>query len=413
MTATMSSNPTVAILSTYPPTQCGLATFSRALQTGLEQEGVTATIARIVTAEEGRVDQSPQWPVVVTHTAGQGTSRLAAALNSHDVVLVQHEFGIFAGADGDEILRILDGVERPVVTVLHTVLTAPTLHQRFIMQQLITRSRALVTMTQTGRRNLIKHYDVHPDRVVVIPHGAADISRVDPQMLTHDSSTVLTWGLLSEGKGIEWGIEALALVQDRYPNLRYLVAGQTHPKVRLAEGERYRFALMNRARSLGVWDRVHLIDDYLDGQALARIIRSAAIVLLPYDSKDQVTSGVLTEAVVAGKPIIATRFPHAIELLASGAGFLVEQQDPIGIADAISQLMDDPVLARSMALQTHAIGEEFLWSTVSRRYAGLLATACSPKVRSPLTRAAESLSVLTSASALSQGQAASLKAAQG
>jgi len=323
---------------------------------------------------------------------------------------VQHEFGIFAGVDGDEILRILDAVERPVVTVLHTVLTAPTMHQRFIMQRLITRSRALITMTQTGRRNLIKHYDVHPDRVEVIPHGAADVSRTDPQLLTHDSSTVLTWGLLSEGKGIEWGIEALALVQGRYPNLRYLVAGQTHPKVRLAEGERYRFALMNRARSLGVWDRVHLIDDYLDGEALARIIRSAAIVLLPYDSRDQVTSGVLTEAVVAGKPIIATRFPHAIELLASGAGILVDQQDPAGVAEAISRLMDDPALAHSMALQTHAIGEDFLWSTVSRRYAELLAMATSPKVRSPLARAAESLSVLTSASALSQRQATIMEA---
>lgn len=413
MTATTTSQPTVAILSTYPPTQCGLATFSRALQAGLEQEGVTASIARIVSTEEGAARAVPevaQWPVVVTHTAGSDCARLLAALNSHDVVLVQHEFGIFAGADGDEILRILDAVERPVVTVLHTVLTAPTMHQRFIMQRLITRSRALITMTQTGRRNLIKHYDVHPDRVEVIPHGAADVSRTDPQLLTHDSSTVLTWGLLSEGKGIEWGIEALALVQDQYPNLRYLVAGQTHPKVRLAEGERYRFALMHRARSLGVWDRVHLIDDYLDGEALARIIRSAAIVLLPYDSKDQVTSGVLTEAVVAGKPIIATRFPHAIELLASGAGILVDQKDPAGVAEAISRLMDDPALARSMALQTHAIGEEFLWSTVSRRYAELLAMATSPKVRSPLARAAESLSVLTSASALSQRQATIMEA---
>jgi glycosyltransferase involved in cell wall biosynthesis len=136
-------------------------------------------------------------------------------------------------------------------------------------------------------------------------------------------------------------------------------------------------------------------------------------VLLPYDSKDQVTSGVLTEAVVAGKPVIATRFPHAMELLGSGAGILLDQQDPIGIATAISQLMDDPALARAMALQAHAIGEEFLWSTVSRRYADLLAVAWRPKVRAPLVRAAESFSVLTSAAALSQRQAAMLEATQG
>ncbi len=412
MTVTTTAPPTVAILSTYPPTQCGLATFSRALQVGLEQVGVTASIARLVSAEE-RTPSAPQWPVVVTHAVGQDSTRLAHTLNSHDVVLLQHEFGIFGGADGDEVLHILDAVDRPVVTVLHTVLTAPTLHQRFIMQQLITRSQALVTMTQTGRRNLIKHYDVQPNRVEVIPHGAADISRTDPQPSMHDSSTMLTWGLLSDGKGIEWGIEALSLVRDRYPNLRYLVAGQTHPKVRLAEGERYRFGLMNRAKTLGVWDRVHLIDDYLDGEALARVIRTAAIVLLPYDSKDQVTSGVLTEAVVAGKPVIATRFPHAVELLGTGAGILVDQRDPIGIANAMSQLLDDPVGAHNMALRAHAIGEDFLWTSVSRRYAELLASALSPNVRSPLARAAESLSVLTSATALSNQQASIMETTQG
>ncbi len=380
---------TAALLSTYPPTQCGLATFSRALQHGLHECGVATGIARMVGAEEEPIIEPGPTPVVFTHTTNNPLVGVTAALNDHDVVLVQHEFGIFGGADGEEVVRILDGVKRPVVTVLHTVLTAPTMHQRFIMQQLITRSQALVTMTQTGRRNLIHHYDVHPDRVQVIPHGAAEIGRGEPGAPVQDPSTVLTWGLLSEGKGIEWGIEAVAMLHERYPNLRYLIAGQTHPKVRLAEGERYRFALMAQARRLGVWDRVHLIDDYLTGDALARMIRSAAIVLLPYDSTDQVTSGVLTEAAVAGKPIIATRFPHALELLGpglgmgSGAGLLVGQKDPEGIARAIRQLLDDPALARSLALRTHAIGEEFLWSTVSMRYAELLSAVRTPKVQTP------------------------------
>ena len=146
---------------------------------------------------------------------------------------------------------------------------------------------------------------------------------------------------------------------------------------------------------------------------MARVIRTAAIVLLPYDSKDQVTSGVLTEAVVAGKPVIATRFPHAVELLGTGAGILVDQRDPIGIANAMSQLLDDPVGAHNMALRAHAIGEDFLWTSVSRRYAELLASALSPNVRSPLARAAESLSVLTSATALSNQQASIMETTQG
>ena len=197
-------------------------------------------------------------------------------------------------------------------------------------------------------------------------------------------STILTWGLLSEGKGIEWGIEAIGMLAEANPELKYLVAGQTHPKVLIEHGERYRTRLMRLAEELGVGSRVHFVNDYLDQRLLHGLIRKADIILLPYDSKDQVTSGVLTEAVVAGKPIISTRFPHAVELLSRGAGWLVEQGDSVGIAAGIHHLHSTPSAADHMSKATSAIANDFLWSSVADRYLRLAGNLVGARADVPL-----------------------------
>jgi glycosyltransferase involved in cell wall biosynthesis len=222
-------------------------------------------------------------------------------------------------------------------------------------------------MTETGRRNLLRGYDVDYQKVHVIPHGAADL-RAPRSEGNGRPSTVLTWGLLSEGKGIEWGIEAIAMLAEANPELKYLVAGQTHPKVLIEQGEQYRTRLVRLAAELGVSSRVHFVNDYLDQQLLHGLIQKADIILLPYDSKDQVTSGVLTEAVVAGKPIISTRFPHAVELLSRGSGWLVEQGDAVGIAAGIHHLHSTPSAADLMSQATSEMANDFLWSSVADRY---------------------------------------------
>jgi glycosyltransferase involved in cell wall biosynthesis len=288
-------------------------------------------------------------------------------LNAHDAVIFQHEYGIYAGPDGDDVLNLMEGTTVPVIVVLHTVLAAPRLHQRYVLQRIIDRADALVTMTETGRRNLLRGYDVDYQKVHVIPHGAADL-RAPRSEGNGRPSTVLTWGLLSEGKGIEWGIEAIAMLAEANPELKYLVAGQTHPKVLIEQGEQYRTRLVRLAAELGVSSRVHFVNDYLDQQLLHGLIQKADIILLPYDSKDQVTSGVLTEAVVAGKPIISTRFPHAVELLSRGSGWLVEQGDAVGIAAGIHHLHSTPSAADLMSQATSEMANDFLWSSVADRY---------------------------------------------
>jgi glycosyltransferase involved in cell wall biosynthesis len=182
---------------------------------------------------------------------------------------------------------------------------------------------------------------------------------------------VLTWGLLSEGKGIEWALLALAELRETTELPRYHVLGRTHPKVLERDGEAYRESLVSMTRHLGLEDHVEFDSRYLAGPDLRRIVSEADVVLLPYDSQQQVTSGVLTEAVAAGKPVISTSFPHAVELLSGGAGILVPQRDPAALADALHRILTVPGLRDHMAREARGLAASLLWPAVAQRYIDL------------------------------------------
>lgn len=362
------------VLSTFPPTQCGLATFSAALATHLVDRGADVSVVRVV--------DSLQPPVpLVSHQLVTGAPdearAAAAALNACDVALVQHEYGIFGGADGEDVLDVLARVRVPVITVLHTVLAHPTPHQHEVLARVVAASSVTVTMTEAGRQRLVAGWGVDPSSVVVIAHGARDDRGHDATITpSRTAPTILTWGLLGEGKGIEWALEALAGLGDLRPRPTYRIVGETHPKVLERDGERYRRRLEGLVDRLDLASMVQFDARYLDVPTLQRIVRAADVVLLPYDSPDQVTSGVLTEAVVAGKPVVSTAFPHAVELLSGGAGILVPRRDPAAIRDALRRVLTEPGLAASMAATSRAIAPSLLWTAVAEQYvelgAGLL-----------------------------------------
>lgn len=367
-------NTRFGFISTYPPTQCGLATFTSSLRDALlAQVGDEGLVIRLVERPEGR----PGDEVVAQIAAGDqaGLHRGVARLNDCDVVIVQHEYGIYGGLDGDDILQLLDGLCVPTIVVLHTVLLSPTRHQREVLEAVVAKADAVVTMTETGRDRLAAGYDVDIRKVRMIPHGAPpSMPPATPRtaaVFRSDRPTVLTWGLLGPGKGIEWGIDAMAQLRDL--DATYIVAGQTHPKVALREGEAYRTALQERVRTLGLDATVTFDDRYRDPQALAALVHSADVVLVPYDSLDQVTSGVLIEAVAAGKPVVATRFPHAVELLAESAGILVTHRSPDDIAAALRTLITQGELAARMAHAAAAKAPRLLWPAVAGRYRALAA----------------------------------------
>jgi polysaccharide biosynthesis protein PslF len=357
---------TYALLSTYPPTQCGLATFSAALLAHLPEPGDHIAVVRVLD------EPMPCLADEVVHDLVNGSAASAAAaaavLNGFDVVIVQHEYGIYGGPDGQDIISLLEALYVPSIVVLHTVLAYPTPRQRVILDEVIAAARAVVTMTHTARSRLLDIYGTSPEKVFVIPHGAVDHRVAASPTGNSGWPTVLTWGLLGPGKGIEHAIDAVALLRDHGLRVDYQIAGQTHPRVLGRDGEVYRLSLEARALAQDVEDRVHFDARFLPAGALSHLIGAADVVLLPYDSLEQVTSGVLIEAVTAGKPVISTCFPHAVELLGGGAGLLVERQDPADIAHALRRVFTEPGLSARMSAQSADLAPRLLWPAVASSY---------------------------------------------
>jgi glycosyltransferase involved in cell wall biosynthesis len=374
---------TYGFLSTYPPTQCGLATFNAALATHLNATGGGGSgVVRLLAGDDrGGLEIDRNAPRVVhtwpTDTPG-GWVAAANALNRFDVVIVQHEYGIYPGDAGAEVLPLLRRLKVPAIVVLHTVLSSPDPLQRSVLEQIVARADAVVTMTDTARQRLTAGYRIDPKKVSVIPHGTA--SHTSAPRDHHDRPLLLTWGLLGPGKGIEWALRALALVQDMNPAPTYTVAGRTHPKVLEQQGDAYRESLLKLAADLGVTDSVKWADRYLDQGELSRLIRSADVVVLPYDSTEQVTSGVLTEAVGAGVPVVASEFPHAVELLADGPGLLVPHQDPEAMAAGIRHLLATPDVASGLTGLSG--GPTLRWPAVAARYQALAARLLAARTSS-------------------------------
>ncbi|MFG1603817.1 glycosyltransferase [Actinoplanes sp. NPDC049265] len=375
-------------LSTYPPTQCGLATFNAALATHLNGHLGNGVVRLVAGDDQGGLAVDKAAPRVVhtwpTDQPG-GWAAAANALNRYDVVIVQHEYGIYPGDAGDEVLPLLRALKKPKIVVLHTVLANPDAMQRVVLERIVAVADAVVTMTDTARRRLAECYQVDPRKISVIPHGANSHSTNSPSTGVRGRTEVphlLTWGLLGPGKGIEWALRALAELDE--PRPQYTVAGRTHPKVLEHSGDVYRDGLKKLAADLGVAAVVRWEDKYLDQAELSALIRSADVVVLPYDSTEQVTSGVLIEAVGAGVPVVATEFPHAVELLADGPGLLVPHQDPAAMAAAVRRLLADPdVTSRLTGL---AGGPTLRWPAVAARYQALAAKLLT--TRTPAAAAA-------------------------
>ncbi len=362
----------VALVSTYPPTACGIATFTANLRAAIAAPGSgwRADVVRILAAHEPPASDDD---VVACLVSGDPRSlrRSLALLARYDAVLLQHEFRMFGGRDGRDVLGLIQGIEVPLVVVLHTVPSAPGRNQRDIIDRLVAASSRVVVQAEAARERLVSVYRADRDRVDVIAHGAA-ANLAGPALPGVPRPAVLTWGLLRPGKGLEYGIAAVARLAGCSPAPWYVIAGQTHPKILAAEGERYRDRLRALAAALGVADRVVFAAGYRDRESLRALVRSADVVLLPYENRDQVSSGVLVEALAAGKPVVATRFPHARELLGNGAGLLVDHDDDAAMAAAIRRVLYEPGLAGQLSAAAWRAAAALAWQPVGERYRAVL-----------------------------------------
>jgi glycosyltransferase involved in cell wall biosynthesis len=368
----------IALVGTYPPTKCGIATFTASLARALSPVGGSADRVGIVRCVDAAAARPRASEVVAELIRGSTASRRTAAaeLDTFDVVVVQHEFGIYGGTDGDEVVDLVEQLDVPAILVLHTVLERPSAHQQEIVESLAAAAQFVVVQSQAALARLHQAHDIPPEHVRVIPHGARpNLRSPTPLRDPRRRPTVLTWGLISAGKGIEYGIEAVARLGDLEPRPRYVVIGQTHPEVIRREGEAYRESLRARVSELHADDLVEFDNGYLDAGSILARIRDADVVLLPYLSREQVVSGVLVEAIASGKPVVATRFPHAVELLGEGSGVLVPHEDTDAISAALRSLLTDRGHAAEAAAVARRQAPRFFWENVARAYRRLAVRA--------------------------------------
>jgi len=367
----------VAFLGDYLPRKCGIATFTTDLRCAVAAE-FPALKCLVVPVND--LATGYNYPAEVRFEIAEQDlpSYLRAAdflnITDVDVVCVEHEFGIFGGPAGSHVLALLRELQMPIVTTLHTILREPNAEQRRVMRELIRVSTRLVVMSERGREFLLGVYHAPPAKIDFIPHGIPDMPFADPNYFKDEfgvagKQVLLTFGLLSPNKGIEYALRALPDIIRDFPNVVYIVLGQTHPNLLRDEGEAYRLSLERLAKDLGMQKHVVFFNRFVELEELMRFIGAADIYLTPYLTESQITSGTLAYAFGAGNAVVSTPYWHATELLTAERGKLVPFRDAGAIAVAVVELLRDEPLRHSMRKNAYKLGREMVWSRVAQLYA--------------------------------------------
>jgi len=376
----------IAFVSDYIPRQCGIATFTSDLCTAVANQGGKKYDVFAVAMND--IPEGYPYPDRVRFEVRQSVQadyKLAADyLNIHQTsaVCLQHEYGIFGGTYGSHVLGLLRRLRRPLVSTLHTVLKKPNDQQLLVMKEIGRISTRLVVMSQIAREILHDVYGIPSEKIVTIPHGIPDVPFVDPnfykdQFEVEGKRVLLTFGLLSPGKGIEYVIEALPSVIDKHPDVVYILLGATHPHVKRMSGEEYRTVLSRRVNELGLKDNVIFVNRFVDLEELCEYLGAADIYVTPYLNESQITSGTLAYAMGAGKAAVSTPYWYATEMLADGRGRIVPFRDSRAISDQINDLLDNEVELHAMRKRAYTYCRKMVWERVAQDYLDLFAEAVS------------------------------------
>jgi len=368
----------VAYVSTYPPRECGIATYTKHLVDAVAAfctQAVAPPMVAAINDRGGHYDYEFRVNSQIDANDIQSYKKIAQYINASDVDVVnlQHEYGIFGGEWGGYVNEFLQGIEKPIITTLHTVLEEPVPEAKRVTEEILAHSDFVIVMAKVGTGILEQVYGRYADRIQYIPHGCPNLpylgtATAKRSLGLKDRAVLSTFGLLSRGKGIEYAIEALPHVLRECPEILYLVIGETHPEVRKREGEEYRQFLLDLVESLGLEQNVRFVNRFLPENELINYLQATDIYIVPYPNREQISSGTLAYAMGTGKTIVTTPFLHAKEAISNGAALECEFKDSDSIAGCVNTLLKDNQIHQRMSRKAYEYSRAMIWPNVAMSY---------------------------------------------
>jgi len=395
--------PRAAYVASFPPRECGIATFTRDLVAAVDRLSPLRSGHILAVNDPGRTYGYPsavKWQIErdLPHSYDEAAEYLNGS--RCDVVNIQHEYGLFGGTYGSHLFRFMERLDKPIVLTMHTTLPNPDPELRRVTQGLVQRADSVVVLAQTAMDILERDYGVGREKLRFVPHGVPNVRFVSPEAAKRSLGlagrpVLATCGLMNPGKGIEYALEAMAGLAAEFPDIAYLVVGETHPGVRAHMGEAYREQLEEQVRRLGLERHVIFKNRYLKYRELVLHLLACDVYVVPYLDLNQIVSGTLAYAVGCGRAVVSTPSAYAREILADGRGLLAEARNSQSLQSRIAAVLRNPDYREAMQAKAYAYGHQMIWPNVARAYLEVFQAVCDERSTRVLTESNLAIQALT------------------
>jgi len=382
----------IAYISTYPPRECGIATFNqnlmRAINANFPERKSPVNGGFVVALNDSENMTEYEYPEEVKYVIRQNHQkdyiRAANYINTSnaDVCILEHEFGIYGGESGIYILPLLNRLEKPLISILHTILKDPSYVQRIIIREIAEQSSKIIVMSNRAVEFLTTIYDIPADKIQIIEHGVPDVEASPDNPVKNltqfkNHRVLLTFGLISRNKGLETVVRALPKIVENHPDVMYVVLGNTHPGVIKNSGEEYRDHLKTLANQLGVSKHLSFINKFVSEEELVDYLAATDIYVTPYLNEAQITSGTLSYAVGAGAAVVSTPYWHATELLANNRGRLFDFKNADDLAENVIELLDQERVLNELKTNAYEYGLHLRWPVIGAEFIRVAQESCT------------------------------------
>ncbi|WGQ08904.1 glycosyltransferase family 4 protein [Pedobacter gandavensis] len=379
----------IAYISSYPPRECGIATFNHNLLRAIGSDKVAVSDDSFVVAMNdsehlGEYEYPKEVKYVIRQENQKDYIRAADYINTSlaDACILEHEFGIYGGENGIYILPLIARLQKPLITIFHTILKDPNYLQLTIIREIAKHSSRVVVMSHRAVGFLTGIYGIPFSKIQLIEHGVPDLEAkvenpVKQSLAFKNKKVLFTFGLISRNKGLETVIEALPKIVAQNPDVMYVILGTTHPGVIKNSGEEYRDSLKKLAKKLNVSDNLTFINKFVSEEELFDYLTAADMYITPYLNEAQITSGTLSYAVGSGAAVISTPYWHAQELLADNRGRLFDFRDSDGLANIVNELFNEKDKLAQLRSNAYEYGLHLRWPSTGQVFIDVLDEAVS------------------------------------